>query len=76
MQSRESPNPPKWAFANLAHNGWKTDDRDGPPPRRLYPCALAAIKAKGMSTEEGKNVERTANLENSFVNAEAGGGEE
>ncbi|KAL9012785.1 MAG: hypothetical protein Q9173_002476, partial [Seirophora scorigena] len=61
------PDPPKWAFGNLAHNGWTVDDGGPPLPRVLYPGALAAMRAKGV--DNGRNVERTANLENSFVNS-------
>ncbi|KAI4186417.1 MAG: hypothetical protein LQ348_004224, partial [Seirophora lacunosa] len=61
------PDPPRWAFGNLAHNGWTVDDGGPPQPRVLYPGALAAMRAKGVDNR--KNVERTANLENSFVNS-------
>ncbi|KAL8933309.1 MAG: hypothetical protein Q9216_006424 [Gyalolechia sp. 2 TL-2023] len=59
------PDPPRWTYDNLVHNGWKIEDGD---PYDLGPEALKAMNALKIPTEKEKNLEITAVLENKFPN--------
>lgn len=59
------PDPTKWAYHDLAHNGWEFEQGD---PATLGSEMVKAMKAVDVSTEKEKNPELTATLENEFPN--------
>ncbi|KAL8747848.1 MAG: hypothetical protein Q9184_007547 [Pyrenodesmia sp. 2 TL-2023] len=65
MREAKPDQEPKWAFSNLAHNGWRVS---GTGPTELSVEVQAAMRANGIPLDAKDNPERTASLDNSFVN--------
>lgn len=58
------PDPLRWVYNKLVHNGWKIEDGD---PYDLGSEALKAVQALKIPTEKGKNLEITAVSVNKFL---------
>ncbi|KAL9579435.1 MAG: hypothetical protein Q9212_005112 [Teloschistes hypoglaucus] len=60
-----APDPPKFSYDDIDNNGWLVDDRAG---FNLPEAVLTAMRAKGISTDEGDNPRIRTQLLKSFKN--------